>query len=90
MRRGTLIRIHGFLIISEDGTFLVRPKSPKSLQSIISPFCIQLTDWLAHVPKEVIAKNFQLDISDFNSLPGEELYIFPAGANTYSSVGDFY
>ncbi|GJE86562.1 oxalate decarboxylase family bicupin [Phanerochaete sordida] len=37
-----------------------------------------ITDWLAHTPKEVIAKNFQAPISVFNELPGEELYIFPA------------
>lgn len=41
-----------------------------------------LTDWLAHVPKDVLAKNFQTDISTFNKLPGKELYIFPA--RTYS------
>ncbi|KAF8837637.1 oxalate decarboxylase [Paxillus ammoniavirescens] len=34
--------------------------------------------WLAHVPKEVIAKNFQTDISAFNDIPSRELYIFPA------------
>lgn len=39
-----------------------------------------LTDWLAHVPKEVLAKNFQTDISAFDKIPGQELYIFPAGA----------
>lgn len=38
----------------------------------------QLTDWLAHVPKEVIAKNFQMDISAFDHIPDKELYIFPA------------
>lgn len=37
-----------------------------------------ITDWLSHVPKEVIAKNFQTSISTFDELPGEELYIFPA------------
>jgi len=36
-----------------------------------------LTDWLAHVPKEVIAKNFQLDVSAFDHIPSRELYIFP-------------
>ena len=40
----------------------------------------QLTDWLAHVPKEVLAKNFKTSISAFDHIPGEELYIFPAGA----------
>ncbi|KAG6330550.1 hypothetical protein ID866_8539 [Astraeus odoratus] len=37
-----------------------------------------LTDWLAHVPKEVIAKNFQADISAFDHIPSKELYIFPS------------
>ncbi|KAH9924636.1 oxalate decarboxylase [Epithele typhae] len=36
-----------------------------------------LTDWLAHLPKEVIAKNFQDDISDWDEIPGDQLYIFP-------------
>ena len=41
----------------------------------------QLTDWLAHVPKEVLAKNFQTDISAFANIPGEELYIFPSSTS---------
>ncbi|TFK34609.1 oxalate decarboxylase [Crucibulum laeve] len=36
-----------------------------------------LTDWLAHVPAEVIAKNFQTPIDAFKNVPSEELYIFP-------------
>ncbi|KAI0090189.1 oxalate decarboxylase [Irpex rosettiformis] len=44
-----------------------------------------LTDWLAHVPKEVIAKNFQTQISAFNNIPGNELYIFP-GSETLSNI----
>ncbi|KAI0661662.1 oxalate decarboxylase [Cubamyces menziesii] len=36
-----------------------------------------LTDWLAHVPKEVIAKNFQTSISAFDHIPAQQLYIFP-------------
>ncbi|CAL1699617.1 unnamed protein product [Somion occarium] len=36
-----------------------------------------LTDWLAHVPKEVIAKNFQTNKAAFDHIPGRELYIFP-------------
>lgn len=38
----------------------------------------QLTDWLAHVPKEVIAKNFQTSIAAFDRIPNQELYIFPS------------
>ncbi|KAI0314754.1 oxalate decarboxylase [Amylostereum chailletii] len=37
-----------------------------------------LTDWLAHVPMEALAKNFQMDISAFAHIPSNELYIFPA------------
>ena len=36
-----------------------------------------LTDWLAHTPKEVIAKNFQTSIAAWNGLPSKELFIFP-------------
>ncbi|KAI0767004.1 oxalate decarboxylase [Fomes fomentarius] len=36
-----------------------------------------LSDWLAHVPKEVIAKNFQDNIADWDDIPGSQLYIFP-------------
>jgi len=41
---------------------------------------LQVTDWLAHVPKEVIAKNFQLNITAFDHIPSKELYIFPSSA----------
>ncbi|KAF8337804.1 RmlC-like cupin domain-containing protein [Amanita rubescens] len=37
-----------------------------------------LTDWLAHVPAEVIAKNFGTDIQTWANIPANELYIFPA------------
>ena len=35
-----------------------------------------LTDWLAHTPKEVLAKNFNVPESAFAHIPKEELYIF--------------
>ncbi|EPQ54172.1 oxalate decarboxylase [Gloeophyllum trabeum ATCC 11539] len=54
-----------FLLVFDDGAF-----------SEDATFL--LTDWLAHVPKEVIAKNFQTDISAFDHIPAEELYIFPS------------
>jgi oxalate decarboxylase family bicupin protein len=37
-----------------------------------------ITDWLAHVPKEVIAKSLQADITAFDHIPSQELYIFPS------------
>jgi len=36
-----------------------------------------LTDWMAHVPMEVLAKNFQLPESAFSRIPSQQLYIFP-------------
>ncbi|KAI0714604.1 oxalate decarboxylase [Earliella scabrosa] len=54
-----------FLLVFNDGTF-----------SEDATFL--LTDWLAHVPKEVLAKNFKTDISAFDRVPSEELYIFPS------------
>ncbi|KAK7032547.1 hypothetical protein VNI00_012945 [Paramarasmius palmivorus] len=37
-----------------------------------------LTDWLAHVPAEVIEKNFQVNNPEaFSRIPSKELYIFP-------------
>lgn len=35
-----------------------------------------LTDWLARTPREVLAKNFNVPVSAFDSIPKEELYIF--------------
>jgi oxalate decarboxylase len=37
-----------------------------------------LTDWLAHTPKEVLAKNFGVPESAFAGIPAHELYIFLA------------
>ncbi|KAM5530877.1 hypothetical protein V8D89_015462 [Ganoderma adspersum] len=54
-----------FVLVFPDGTF--------SDESTFS-----LTDWLSHVPKEVVAKNFQTSISAFNNVPSQELYIFPS------------
>ena len=37
-----------------------------------------LTDWLAHTPKEVLAKNFNVPASTFDRVPKKELFIFQA------------
>lgn len=54
-----------FLLVFDDGNF-----------SEDSTFL--LTDWLAHTPKEILAKNFGVGENDFANIPKEELYIFPA------------
>jgi len=63
-----------FLLIFDNGLF--------SEDSTFS-----LTDWLAHVPKSVIAKNFGLpnDLEKFNHIPAKELYIFPCKYLPYTS-----
>ncbi|TFK67751.1 putative oxalate decarboxylase/oxidase [Pluteus cervinus] len=56
-----------FLLVFDSGTF-----------SEDTTFL--LTDWLAHVPKHVLAKNFGTgtDLSAFDHIPKEALYIFQA------------
>ena len=39
-----------------------------------------LTDWFAHTPKEVLAKNFEVPESTFDNVPKKELFIFAADA----------
>ena len=54
-----------FLLVFDDGTF--------------SEFDTTLvSDWLAHTPKSVVAKNFGVSESALTGLPKEELYIFQA------------
>jgi oxalate decarboxylase len=54
-----------FLLVFDDGSFDEN-----------STFL--LTDWLAHTPREILAKNFNVPESAFNQIPRHELYIFPA------------
>ncbi|GJE36292.1 oxalate decarboxylase family bicupin [Methylobacterium persicinum] len=53
-----------FLLVFDDGAF-----------SEDSTFLI--TDWMAHTPREVLAKNFGLPENAFDGIPEKELYIFP-------------
>ncbi len=55
-----------FLLVFDDGNF-----------NEFGTFLI--TDWLAHTPKEVLAKNFNVAESTFKNIPKEELFIFQAG-----------
>ncbi len=52
-----------FLLVFDDGNF-----------SENSTFLI--SDWFAHTPKDVLAKNFGVSESDFADIPKQELYIF--------------
>jgi oxalate decarboxylase len=54
-----------FILAFDDGTF-----------SEFDTFLI--TDWRAHLPREVLAKNFRWPESAFDGVPKEELYIFAA------------
>ncbi|KAF7327288.1 Oxalate decarboxylase [Mycena kentingensis (nom. inval.)] len=60
---------------SEDSTFLASSCTPYILRLSTTP---QLTDWLSHVPAEVIQKNFQANPDAFSHIPAKELYIFPS------------
>jgi len=54
-----------FLLAFDDGKF-----------SEFSTFLI--TDWMAHVPRSVLGKNFGVPPETFNGISPQELYIFPA------------
>lgn len=53
-----------FLLVFDDGAF-----------SEENTFL--LTDWLAHTPRDIIAKNFGATEDELAGLPSKELYIFP-------------
>ena len=46
-----------------------------------------ISDWLAHTPKEAIAKNFGLNVSDLEPLPKSQLYVFN-GTPDHKSLQD--
>jgi hypothetical protein len=48
--------------------------------SLSGDFTFSLADWLAHTPKEVLAKNFQVNIAKFERVPDREIYIFPCAS----------
>ncbi|KAJ7629645.1 oxalate decarboxylase [Mycena polygramma] len=62
-----------FILVFDDGAF-----------SEDSTFL--LTDWLAHVPAEVIQKNFQANAAAFSHIPAKELYIFPSSPPPIDAV----
>jgi oxalate decarboxylase len=54
-----------FLLVFDDGNF--------------SEFAtVLLSDWMAHTPKDVLAKNFGVPQRAFDKLPAKELFIFQA------------
>ena len=55
-----------FLLVFDDGGF-----------SEFDTF--QISDWMAHTPREVLAKNFGIAGSALDPIPSHELYIFQAG-----------
>src|SRR5215813_8658959 len=52
-----------FLLVFDDGNF-------NEFETFL------LTDWLAHTPKEVLAKNFDVPAETFAKVPKKELFIF--------------
>ncbi|KAF8604741.1 oxalate decarboxylase [Ceratobasidium sp. AG-I] len=54
-----------FLLVFDDGDF-----------SEDSTFSV--TDWMSHVPKEVLAKNFKVNASAFDHIPDRQLWMLPS------------
>jgi len=81
--------------VSQGDLWLFPPGVPHSIQGLGPDGCrfllvfdngnfdefhtFLLTDFLAHTPKEVLAKNFSVPPSTFDKVPRKELFIFQAG-----------
>ena len=52
-----------FLLVFDDGNF-------NEFETFL------ITDWMAHIPKDVLAKNFQVAPSTFDRVPKHELFMF--------------
>ncbi|KAF8712316.1 Oxalate Decarboxylase, partial [Rhizoctonia solani] len=61
-----------FLLVFDDGEF--------SEDSTFSA-----TEWMAHVPKEVLSKNFQVNASAFDHIPDRQLWMLPSAVPTGSA-----
>ncbi|GAB1521075.1 hypothetical protein RhiTH_004166 [Rhizoctonia solani] len=64
-----------FLLVFDDGEF-----------SEDSTFSV--TDWMAHVPKEVLGKNFKVNASAFDHIPDRQLWMLPSAVPTGTADGD--
>jgi oxalate decarboxylase len=80
--------------VSEGDLWLFPPGVPHSIQGLGPDGCrfllvfdngnfdefhtFLLTDWLAHTPKEVLAKNFEVPEAAFDKVSRKELFIFQA------------
>lgn len=78
--------------VTEGDLWLFPPGIPHSIQGLGPDGCrfllvfddgnfdefhtFLLTDWMAHVPREVLAKNFGVPESTFDKVPKKELFIF--------------
>src|ERR1700689_5326991 len=80
--------------VSKGALWLFPPGVPHSIQGLGPDGCkfllvfddgnfdefhtFLITDWLAHTPKEVLAKNLDVPQSTFDKVPKKELFIFQA------------
>ncbi len=81
--------------VSEGDLWLFPPGVPHSIQGLGPDGCqfllvfndgnfdefetFLITDWVAHTPKEVLAKNFKVPASTFDKVPKRAPYIFQTG-----------
>jgi oxalate decarboxylase len=81
--------------VSQGDLWLFPPGVPHSIQGLGPDGCrfllvfddgdfdkfhtFLITDWLSHTPKEILAKNFNVQPSVFDKVPKKELFIFQTG-----------
>jgi len=64
-----------FMLVFDNGAF-----------SEFATFSV--TDWLAQTPREIVAKNLNLDASLLTGLPDKEVYIVPSGETAPRKISD--
>ena len=76
--RPPLVLSSGTLPLHSSQKFYHRPRRRRIFDkgTFSEGATFSLTDWLVHVSKEVIAKNFQIDISHLDEIPEKEHYLF--------------
>lgn len=74
------------VILTLSGESLVSLNKP-SKSTYLSRTTFNVDDWISHTPKSVLAKNFGLNESVFDSVPSPNPYIFNSTVSTRNVTG---
>lgn len=89
-----LVISKSYLVLTPDRRFRCGWVSHRQclahFQLTMSRTTFQVDDWIIHTPKSILAKNFGIDESVFNTLPASDPYILPPTSISTADVSDPY